>query len=89
MADIPTSCRAALLTGHRQPLEIAEVPIPQELEPGALLVRNTAATICASDVHLWEGESGSSSDSLPAHPRPRDDGPRRAHQRGRRARLAG
>ena len=65
MADIPTSCRAALLTGHGQPLEIAEVPIPQELEPGALLVRNTAATICASDVHLWEGDSGSSSDRFP------------------------
>ena len=65
MADIPTSCRAALLTGHQQPMEIAEVPIPQELEPGALLVRNTAATICASDVHLWEGESGSSSDRFP------------------------
>ena len=47
-------------TSTSQPLlEIAEVPIPQELEPGALLVRNTAATICASDVHLWEGESGS------------------------------
>ncbi len=65
MADIPTSCRAALLTGHQQPMEIAEVPIPQELEPGALLVRNTAATICASDVHLWEGESGSSTDRFP------------------------
>ncbi len=65
MANIPATCRAALLVGHQQPLDIAEVPVPQDLEPGALLVRNTAATICASDVHLWEGESGSSTDRFP------------------------
>ncbi len=65
MAKIPTSCRAALLVGHEQPMDIAEVPIPQELERGALLVRNTAATICASDVHIWEGESGSAEEHFP------------------------
>ena len=65
MASIPATCRAALLVGHNQPMEVAEVTVPQELEPGALLVRTSAATICASDVHLWEGESGSSADRFP------------------------
>ena len=65
MANAPATCRAALLTGHGRPLEIAETPVPAELEPGALLVRTSAATICASDVHLWEGESGSSSERFP------------------------
>lgn len=36
-------------------MHIIEVEIPAQLEPGALLVRNLAATICATDVHLWEG----------------------------------
>ncbi len=65
MASLPTTCRAALLVGHSQPMEIGEVTVPQEIEPGALLVRTSAATICASDVHLWEGESGSSTDRFP------------------------
>ena len=65
MANIPASCRAALLVGSNQPMDIAEVPIPEELEPGALLVRTSAATICASDVHIWEGEAGSSSERFP------------------------
>ena len=65
MTDIPERCRAAMLVGHGEPLEIGEVQVPQELEPGALLVRTTAATICASDVHLWEGDSQSSTERFP------------------------
>jgi L-iditol 2-dehydrogenase len=36
-------------------MEIADVQVPDVLERGALLVRTTAATVCATDVHLWEG----------------------------------
>jgi D-arabinose 1-dehydrogenase-like Zn-dependent alcohol dehydrogenase len=56
-------CRAAVITAHNQPLEIQRIPVP-ELEPGALLVRIEASTLCGTDVHRWHGplEEG---DSLP------------------------
>ena len=47
-------CRAAVIAGHNQPLEIQRVPIP-DLEPGALLVRIAASTLCGTDVHRWHG----------------------------------
>lgn len=55
--SLPKSCRAALVTAFGQPLEIRELPVPQEreLEPGALLVRVDVASVCGSDVHQWEG----------------------------------
>jgi L-iditol 2-dehydrogenase len=56
---VPASCRAAVLVEHGAPMEIREVPVPQALEPGAVLVRNRAATICATDVRLAGGEVGS------------------------------
>lgn len=59
MAD----CRAAVITAHNQPLEIQRVPIP-DLEPGALLVRIEASTLCGTDVHRWHGPLGGG-DSLP------------------------
>lgn len=56
-------CRAAVITAHHQPLEIQRVPIPA-LEPGALLVRIEASTLCGTDVHRWHGPLGDR-DSLP------------------------
>jgi D-arabinose 1-dehydrogenase-like Zn-dependent alcohol dehydrogenase len=58
--DIPKTSRAAVLTKHSEPLEIREIPVPQTLEPGALLVRVEAATVCGSDLHLWDGSLGGS-----------------------------
>ena len=55
--------RAAVITAHNQPLEIQSLPIP-DLEPGAVLVRVEASTICGTDVHRWHGPLGGS-DSLP------------------------
>lgn len=52
--DIPKTSRAAVVTAFEKPLEIREIPIP-ELEPGAVLVKIDAATVCGSDVHLWDG----------------------------------
>jgi D-arabinose 1-dehydrogenase-like Zn-dependent alcohol dehydrogenase len=54
-AVLPSSCRAALLVEPGKPMEIADVRVPDVLERGALLVRTTAATVCATDVHLWAG----------------------------------
>ncbi len=56
-------CRAAVVTAHNQPLEIQRVPIP-DLEPGALLVRIEASTLCGTDVHRWHGPLPDG-DSLP------------------------
>lgn len=50
-----TQSRAALVTGTNRPLEVRPVPIP-ELEPGALLVRVDASTLCGTDVHRWHGD---------------------------------
>ena len=49
-----TECRAAVITAHNQPLEIRNVKVP-ELEPGAMLVRIVASTLCGTDVHRWHG----------------------------------
>ena len=48
------SC-AAVIREFGQPLSIEEVPVPQELEPNALLVEIEVSSVCGTDVHLWEG----------------------------------
>lgn len=40
---------AAVLSGYDEPTEVREVRIP-EPEPGALIVKNVAATACGTDV---------------------------------------
>jgi D-arabinose 1-dehydrogenase-like Zn-dependent alcohol dehydrogenase len=68
-ADVPEFSRAAVLTAHGEPLEIRELPMPQRLEPGALLVKIEAATVCGSDLHLWDGSlAGSQGMDLPVIP---------------------
>ena len=53
--EVPTECRAAVLSSFGRPLEIVDVPIPTKLEPGSLLVRTRAATVCATDLHFADG----------------------------------
>lgn len=57
--SLPKTCRAAVVTAFGQPIEIRELPVPQEheLEQGALLVRVDVASVCGSDVHQWEGQT--------------------------------
>jgi D-arabinose 1-dehydrogenase-like Zn-dependent alcohol dehydrogenase len=52
--DVPTTSRAAVVTAFNEPLEVRELPVP-EIEPGAVLVRIDAATVCGSDLHIWTG----------------------------------
>jgi len=47
--------RAAIYSGTGKPFEIIDYPLPR-LEPGAILVRITMATICGSDMHIWRGD---------------------------------
>jgi L-iditol 2-dehydrogenase len=51
---LPDSCLAALVTGFNQPVELRELPMP-ELEHGALVVKIEAATVCGTDLHIWDG----------------------------------
>jgi threonine dehydrogenase-like Zn-dependent dehydrogenase len=52
---MPTA-RASVLTAFHAPLELREFPLPESLEPGAMLVRTEMAGICGTDVHLWKGQ---------------------------------
>ena len=65
MIGIPETCRAALLVGRGQPLEIREVPVPGRIEPHAILVRHLVATICATDGHVQHGDTQASHDRYP------------------------
>jgi threonine dehydrogenase-like Zn-dependent dehydrogenase len=53
MTDVPKTARAAVLVGINQPFEIREVPIPDTLEHGALLVKMSLSSICGSDIADW------------------------------------
>ncbi len=48
------TCRAAVIASFNQPLEMRQVPIP-DLEPGGMLARVEAATLCGTDIHRWHG----------------------------------
>ncbi|MEX0761250.1 MAG: zinc-binding dehydrogenase [Dehalococcoidia bacterium] len=46
----------SVFTAPGEPFELESLPVP-EVEPGGILVRNTAAVICGSDLHVWRGDS--------------------------------
>ena len=51
-----------------------ELPVP-ELDPGSILVQVEVATICGSDVHIWEGsQQGALTINLPIVPVTRSSG---------------
>ena len=51
-----THAKASVLEHFNAPLQLREWPLPDQLEPGAALVRTEMAGICGTDVHLWKGE---------------------------------
>jgi D-arabinose 1-dehydrogenase-like Zn-dependent alcohol dehydrogenase len=55
MPSFPASCRAAVVRTFGAPIAIEEVPIPSEIEPGAILTRIEMCSVCGTDVHLWQG----------------------------------
>lgn len=55
MTKIPETSRAAVLRQFGTPLQIEEVPIPDRLEPGSILVKTEACSVCGTDVHLSSG----------------------------------
>lgn len=58
MTALPKVSRSVVLREFGGPVSVEEIDIP-ELEPGAILVRVDAATVCGTDVHIRSG-------SLPA-----------------------
>jgi len=55
MATVPKTCKAAVINRIKEPIGIEEVQVPQDLEPGAMLVRTDVASLCGSDIHMWDG----------------------------------
>lgn len=53
---VPQSTRAAVLTAHGEPLQMQELPLPRDIQPGAAVVRITRATLCGTDVEIWSGK---------------------------------
>lgn len=47
--------KAAIFHEAGKPFEVRELPLPK-LEPEAVLVRVTVASICGSDLHIWRGD---------------------------------
>jgi L-iditol 2-dehydrogenase len=52
---VPTARAATLVAPGR--LEVREYPVPEELEPGAVLLRMIASGICGTDKHTFRGET--------------------------------
>lgn len=52
----PRTSRAAVVRAFKAPVCIEEVPIPDEIEPGAILTKVHACSVCGTDIHLWQGE---------------------------------
>ena len=50
---MPTG-KVAVFTASGVPYEIEELPTP-EVGPGGILIKNTHAVICGSDLHGWRG----------------------------------
>ncbi|GAA1532796.1 zinc-binding dehydrogenase [Nocardioides humi] len=50
------SARVVTLTRFGAEPEVRSVPLPDVLEPGAVLVEVECATVCGTDVHAWRGD---------------------------------
>jgi len=55
MTPYPSVSRAAVVRSFGAPISVEDVPIPVELEPGAILTRIEMCSVCGTDVHLWQG----------------------------------
>jgi L-iditol 2-dehydrogenase len=69
-STLPSTAKAAALVEFGKPLEFIDVPIPTDLEPGAVLVKTRMATVCGSDLHLIDGHMA----NLQENPFPRIPG---------------
>ena len=54
----------SVFTRPGDPFDLREYPAP-EVEAGGILVKNTGAMICGSDLHVWRGDADSPRDPNP------------------------
>ena len=52
---LPEFSKSAVVREFGAPIVTEEVPIPHDIEPGAILTRIELCSICGTDVHLWQG----------------------------------
>lgn len=50
-----TDSTAAVVTAFGKPLELWKIPLP-EPEPGGIIIKVDAATLCGTDAHRWSGK---------------------------------
>jgi threonine dehydrogenase-like Zn-dependent dehydrogenase len=55
VSSLPKTSRAAVLRAPRERVEIREIAILPP-EPGAIVAQIEAATVCGTDVHMWQGD---------------------------------
>jgi len=48
--------KVIMFMGVGKPFQEFEYPLPEKLEPGAILIKMKLATICGSDMHTWLGD---------------------------------
>lgn len=53
---VPNKTRAAVLAAHAKALDVKDIPLPESIEPGAALVKIVCATLCGTDVEIWQGK---------------------------------
>jgi propanol-preferring alcohol dehydrogenase len=53
--EVPKKMRAMLLEAQRQPLELAEVPVPMPGE-GQVLLKISTCGVCRTDLHVLDGD---------------------------------
>ena len=54
----------SVFTESGKPFELREYPTP-EVEPGGILLRNTGAMICGSELHMWRGDGDTKPTPIP------------------------
>ncbi len=62
-----STARVKVLEAIGQPFATVEVPLPEKLAPGEVLVKLTCATICGSDLHTLEGKRSEPLPSVLGH----------------------
>ena len=80
----------AVLNQPGKPLDLETLPTP-EVEPGGILIKNTAAAICGSDLHYWRNDNNYKGPDMRRVPGPRVHrrGPQRWARASRPIRSAG
>ncbi|WP_396624710.1 alcohol dehydrogenase catalytic domain-containing protein [Luteitalea sp.] len=62
-----SAARVAIFDGPGRPFQLVDRPLPEQLEPGTVLVAIAMATICGSDIHTQAGRRREPTPSVLGH----------------------